>query len=502
MCDIIEEFTCDIGMEMGLSKCGVIHIQKGKYANLGSITLKSGGVIQELGNEEVYKYLGIEELVGISHDKVKEKVWKKAKAKLRKLLETELSSKNLFLAINECILPIISYSFGVVNWLEAELKQLDVNIRKMLHMYKAMHIKNDVDRLYGPRVGGGRGLISVWDSFKADIVRISHVMEHSSCEVLTACYNLDQEKLHSNIKRAQKYECETPIEYPKGFFDKSTLHQAKVKSALLKKKLLERRLKDWQEKPQHGAFARQLTQVGAAIKESFGWMNGCFLDPFSEAYVMAAQEMALFTKYHERNILHVSNDATCRVCKKNGCDETIYHILAGCDSLAKKEYFARHNAVCKYLHFEISKAYNLPCGKNWYLHEPKDIIVDKKVDILYDQVLQTDLEVGANRPDIVIKDKLAKKTYLIDVSCPCDLNIHKAEATKVAKYRGLRGQLQKLWGFECLTVPIIIGGLGTITSCLKDYLALLPGDAKPTMCQKITLFGSKKILIDVLSRKR
>ena len=54
---------------------------------------------------------------------------------------------------------IISYSFGDVNWLEAELKQLDIIIRKILHMDEAMHIKNDVDRLYGPRVGGGRGLI-------------------------------------------------------------------------------------------------------------------------------------------------------------------------------------------------------------------------------------------------------------------------------------------------------------------------------------------------------
>ena len=54
---------------------------------------------------------------------------------------------------------IISYSFGDVNWLEAELKQLDIIIRKILHMYEAMHIKNDVDKLYGPRVGGGRGLI-------------------------------------------------------------------------------------------------------------------------------------------------------------------------------------------------------------------------------------------------------------------------------------------------------------------------------------------------------
>ena len=109
---------------------------------------------------------------------------------------------------------------------------------------------------------------------------------------------------------------------------------------------------------------------------------------------------------------------------------------------------------------------------------------------------------GANRPDLVIKDKTAKKTFIVDVTCPCDLNIHKAEATKIAKYRNLRGQLQKMWGFECITLPIVIGGLGTVTSCLKDYLAILPGGANTTMCQKIATLGSKKILIDVLSRKR
>ena len=124
---------------------------------------------------------------------------------------------------------------------------------------------------------------------------------------------------------------------------------------------------------------------------------------------MAAQEMALFTKYHEKKILNVSNDATCRICKNMSCDETIYHILAGCDSLAKREFFTQHNAVCKYLHFEISKAYNLPCGNNWYVHEPKEVIVNKDVDILFDQVVQTDLKVGANRPDLVIKDKSAKR---------------------------------------------------------------------------------------------
>ena len=261
-------------------------------------------------------------------------------------------------------------------------------------------------------------------------------------------------------------------------------------------------MKNWEEKPQHGAYMRQLRENGADIKESFGWLNKCFIDPHSEAYILAAQEMALFTKHHERNILKTRSDATCRICRKVDSDETIYHILSGCDSLAKREYFTRHNAVCKYLHFVLCQKYSLPCGQNWFQHQPKEVIIDKNVEILYDQVICTDLEIGANRPDLIVKDKGLKKTFVIDVSCPCDTNIHKMEATKVAKYIGLKGQLQKMWGYDCVIVPIIVGGLGAVTHKLKDYLALIPGCPNITMCQKITLLGSKKILMDVLSRSR
>ena len=234
------------------------------------------------------------------------------------------------------------------------------------------------------------------------------------------------------------------------------MHQAKTKAAFIKKAILERTKEKWQEKPQHGAFLRQLGEIGADMKESFGWLTKCFIDPASEGYIFAAQEMALFTKFHERYILKLSDDSTCRVCRDQDKNETIYHILAGCDSLAKREYLTRHNAVCQYLHFIICSAYNLPCGRNWSCHEPKEAITCKNVDILYDQVISTDLDVGANRPDLIIKDKVAKKTYILDVYCPCDLNLYKAEATKVARYAGLKGQLQKMWGsnsqFERLSV--------------------------------------------------
>ena len=69
----------------------------GKVCGDGGIVLESGGVIEELSEDGMYKYLGIEELDGFKHEQMKEKAMKAAKGKLRKLLESELNSKNVIM---------------------------------------------------------------------------------------------------------------------------------------------------------------------------------------------------------------------------------------------------------------------------------------------------------------------------------------------------------------------------------------------------------------------
>ena len=66
-------------------------------------------------------------------------------------------------------------------------------------------------------------------------------------------------------------------------------------------------------------------------------------------------------------------------------------------------------AVCKYVHYAILNHYAIPCGINWFVHTPREVIITSNVEIVYDQVLTTDREVGANRPDILVRDKIEKK---------------------------------------------------------------------------------------------
>ena len=149
----------------------------------------------------------------------------------------------------------------------------------------------------------------------------------------------------------------------------------------------------------------------------------------------------------------------------------------------------------------LSLSLSLEQGNNWHSHRPKEVIRTNNVEILYDQILSTDRPIGANRPDIVIKDKLARKAYVIDISCPCDTNVFKKENEKIAKYQGLRAELQKMWNMDCTVIPVVVGGLGAVTRQAAVYLSQIPGTPDLMLCQKIALLGSKKILHNVLGRK-
>ena len=127
--------------------------------------------------------------------------------------------------------------------------------------------------------------------------------------------------------------------------------------------------------------------------------------------------------------------------------------------------------------------------------------MNKDVELLWDMTLNTDRQVGANRPDIVLRDKASKKTYIIDISCPSDKNVTSNENEKVAKYSGLRVELGKMWDSECVVIPVVVGGLGVISEKFQDYLKMIPADLSTEMCLKITQLGSERIMRSVLSRK-
>jgi hypothetical protein len=90
--------------------------------------------------------------------------------------------------------------------------------------------------------------------------------------------------------------------------------------------------------------------------------------------------------------------------------------------------------------------------------------------VLWSQEIHTDREVTANRPDIIIKNKIYKTCILTDVAITAEKNVTQKEAEKKLKYNSLCIEIQRKWNTKCMIVPVVIGATGIVTKALKKHL--------------------------------
>ena len=144
-------------MEFGIEKCAMLVMKSGKRHLTDGMELPNQDKIRTLAENEIYKYLGILKADTIKQVEMKNKFLKKYLRRTRKLLETKLSSRNLIKGINTWAVPLVRYSGPFLKWTRDELKQMDQRTRKLMTMHKALHPRDDVDRLHE----GGKGLASI-----------------------------------------------------------------------------------------------------------------------------------------------------------------------------------------------------------------------------------------------------------------------------------------------------------------------------------------------------
>ena len=166
-----------------------------------------------LGENETYKYLGILQADTIKQVEMKDKIQKEYLRRTRKLLETKLSCRNLIKGINTWAVPLVRYSGPFLKWTRDELKQMDQRTRKLMTMHKALHPKDDVDRLYVSRKEGGRGLTSIKDSIDASIQQFEDYIEKHDRGLITAIRNDTDNTIGDRvtITRKQKWGKKTTL---------------------------------------------------------------------------------------------------------------------------------------------------------------------------------------------------------------------------------------------------------------------------------------------------
>jgi hypothetical protein len=139
--------------------------------------------------------------------------------------------------------------------------------------------------------------------------------------------------------------------------------------------------------------------------------------------------------------------------------------------------------------------------KHWYEHVPKAIETRQggKVNILWNQQVQTDGTIPSNKPDIIIRDTKKGTCMLIDVVISGDRNVIKKEAEKILKYKKLTTEIQRMWNIKIRVIPVIIGATGTISKLFRKYVSNIPGNHKFKELQKRAILSTAHILRKVLT---
>ena len=200
-------YSQDIGMEFGIEKCALLVMKNGKRHKTDGMELPNQDKIRTLGENEIYKYLGILEADSNKQVEMKVKIQKEY-LKTRKLLKAKLTNRNLIKGINTWAVPLVRYSGPFLKWTRDELTHTDQRTRKLMTIHKALHPRDDVDRLYVSRKEGGRGLASIEDFVDVSIQRLENHMEKHKRGLITAIRNDTDNTIYDRmtITRKQKWK--------------------------------------------------------------------------------------------------------------------------------------------------------------------------------------------------------------------------------------------------------------------------------------------------------
>ena len=70
---------------------------------------------------------------------------------------------------------------------------------------------------------------------------------------------------------------------------------------------------------------------------------------------------------------------------------------------------------------------------------------------------------------------------------------------KILKYKDLTIEIQRMWNVKTRVKTVIIGATGTISKSFRKYVSDIPGNNDIKKLQKTAIFGTTRILRQVLT---
>lgn len=445
--NIAKTFSDDIKMNFGYDKCAKVIYKKGKTVSSENIDHMN---IKQLSDTEKYKYLGLDQHLIRNTSELKKQTEEKLNKRVVKILKSHLTGKNKIKAINTWAIPVISYTFGILEWTQTDMNRLDRKIRTNMTRNRIHHTNASVIRLYIPRKAGGRGLLNLENLRKKQIINLRKYFREKDSVLLKTISEIDK---YSPLKMTNNEHTELIATFKD-------------------------RKEEWLSKALHGRYPKSLSSGHPT--ESTSWLTTGELYGETEGFMCAIQDGVINTKNYRKFILkeHLPDDL-CRMCKKT--PETIQHIISGCTLIAHTEYLKRHNLTAGILHQKITLKHKLSVETEvpYYQYTPHPVLENDSYKLYWDLPIRTDKTVASNRPDIVLHDKLRKEAYFIDIAHPNDNNLEKTEREKITKYFELCQEYKTIYKLnKVIVIPVIISSTGIVSKNIFKYLSNIHLDDK------------------------
>ena len=336
--------------------------------------------------------------------------------RVRKKWRSELYGGNKAVAHNTFAVPVITPTVGILDWTKEEIRQLDITTRKILNYTGNLHSRSDVNRIYVPRKLGGRGLTSIEDMFMNKIITLAdHIILAAKTQPL--------------MEKVLQHEQENIIRLKQEFQQELEISQQQVEKDTIKRKLKQRHIDQWKQKPLHGYIAKQTEEDPEIDTIAMNKWRETGLSSHVEGYISAIQEQEIATKATVKRRQHEPRmDAKCWLCGKE--EETNFHVIGCCSSLSSNLYVtARHDPVAQVILDQVLEQEGIERKKG----EPESVITVNK-EIWWNMKIKTTNKVKYNRPDIMIWDKEAKTCDVVEITVPLEVNVSRRLTTKSDNY--------------------------------------------------------------------
>ncbi|XP_065891739.1 uncharacterized protein [Dysidea avara] len=395
MFTMVDEGSKAVGMSLGLRKCGVAHMEKGKRKFIGHLTLDGERQIQEVKQGGSYRYLGIAQVFAPITLTTKYRLRRKFLGRQRAVWRSLLNAKQKAISTNTWATAVFRYYFGILRWGTSELDRLDCTVRRTISRFHGHHRNASILRLYITRMEGGRGLTSLRQVWKQSVASLYEYLIRQTEPWLQGVL-LHQQWKHAQFKSSLIQEVYTVfhrhgLPLP-GSERESTIERptaARMVRASQQRVLIE----TLRRKRIHGAH-RHTLEAAEGRYDSTLWLRYGKSKAETEALVFAAQDGVLHTNKYRRDVLRQDIDPACRLCHEGM--ETIGHILSCCPHSLWKSIKCRHDRVLATLIKHVGRAGGLEIPST---DATSTTVEDTNTKLWVDLTIPTAKQITERRPD-------------------------------------------------------------------------------------------------------